>query len=158
MSAPLPRATSPRWVSKTCLSRMYASKGNSNSCPRGLTSLIDLHVESIESSGASMMSIHLTRGSSLTISSLTGKYSPQRTGFPRSFFFSKTLTFSPFWDRYTAEERPPGPPPTTITSYLWPLNYVDQLFVAMQIKNVTQFMHLAKKVKKIPHQSDHRES
>src|SRR5213080_3462181 len=129
MSAPLPRATSPRWVSKTCLSRMYASKGNSNSCPRGLTSLIDLHVESIESSGASMMSIHLTRGSSLTISSLTGKYSPQRTGLPRSFFFSKTLTFSPFWDKYTAEERPPGPPPTTITSYLRPVKQIDQLLV-----------------------------
>ena len=76
-----------------------------------------------------MMSIHFTRGRSLTISSLTGKYSPQRTGFPRSFFFSKTLTFNPFFDRYTAEERPPGPPPTRITSYLLPVKQVNQLLV-----------------------------
>src|SRR6266567_2033394 len=129
MSAPLLRATSPRWVSKTCLSRMYAANGNSNSCPLGLTSLIDLHLESTASSGASMISIHFTRGRSLAISSLTGKYSPQRTGFPRSFFFSKTLTLSPFWDKYTAEERPPGPPPTTITSYLRPVKQIDQLLV-----------------------------
>src|SRR2546422_6896477 len=127
MSAPLVRATSPRWVSNTCLSRMYASKGNSNSCPLGLTSLMDLHFESIASSGESMISMHLTRGSSLTISSFTGKYSPQRTGFPRSFFFSKTFTFRPFSARWTAEDNPPGPPPTTMTSYLRPDKCADQL-------------------------------
>src|SRR5437870_12529961 len=105
---------------------MYASKGNSNSCPLGLTSLIDLHFESIAFSGESMISMHLTRGSSLAISSLTGKYSPQRTGFPRSFFFSKTLTFRPFSAIWTAAERPPGPPPTTMTSYLRPDKCANQ--------------------------------
>src|SRR5690348_8206488 len=144
MSAPLLRATSPRCDSKTCLSRMYASKGNSNSWPRGLTSLIDLHFESIEFSGASIMSIHLTRGRSLTISSFSGKYSPQRTGFPRSFFFSKTLTFRPFSAKWTAAERPPGPPPTTITSYLRPDKLTDQLLDSVAEEVSTRFMGLAK--------------
>src|SRR2546428_14146623 len=74
-----------------------------------------------------MMSMHLTRGSSLAISSFTGKYSPQRTGFPRSFFFSKTFTFRPFSARWTAEDSPPGPPPTTITLSLRPDKREDQL-------------------------------
>src|SRR5437870_13569663 len=74
-----------------------------------------------------MISMHLTRGSSLAISSFTGKYSPQRTGFPISFFFSKTFTFRPFSARWTAADRPPGPPPTTMTSYLRPDKCADQL-------------------------------
>src|SRR6266487_1144192 len=119
---------SPRWLSNMCRSRMYAAKGNSNSCPLGLTSLIDLHLESIAASGASIISMHLTRGRRRTISSLTGKYSPHRTGLPRSFFFSKTLTFKPFCDRWTAADRPPGPPPTMITSY-FPAAKFDQQYL-----------------------------
>src|SRR5689334_6761617 len=89
------------------------------------------------------MSMHLTRGTSLTISSFTGKYSPQRTGFPRIFFFSKTLTFRLFSARCTAGGRPPGPPPTRMTSYLRPDKLMDQLLDSIAIDVSTRFMRLA---------------
>src|SRR6266704_2087659 len=76
-----------------------------------------------------MTSRFLTLGRSFSISALTGKYSPHRTGVPRIFFFSKTFTFKPFFDRWTAAERPPGPPPTMTTSYLLPFNCKAQLGV-----------------------------
>src|SRR2546422_10977850 len=99
---------------------MCAANGNSNSCPFGLIKRMERHVVSTDSGGASMTSRFLTLGTSFSISALTGKYSPQRTGVPRIFFFSKTLTFKPFFERWTAAERPPGPPPTITTSYLLP--------------------------------------
>src|SRR5712691_11883126 len=104
-----------------CRSRMYAPKGNSNSCPLGLIIRMERHVVSTASGGASITSRFLTLGRSLSISALTGKYSPHRTGVPRILFFSKTFTFKPFFDRWTAAESPPGPPPTMTTSYLLPL-------------------------------------
>src|SRR6267378_8039149 len=81
---------------------------------------MERHVVSTVSGGASMTSRFLTLGTSFSISTLIGKYSPHRTGVPRIFFFSKTFTFNPFLDRWTAAERPPGPPPTMTTSYLLP--------------------------------------
>src|SRR4029077_8521779 len=99
---------------------MCAANGNSNSCPFGLIKRMERHVVSTVSGGASITSRFLTLGTSFSISALTGKYSPQRTGVPRIFFFSKTFTFKAFLDKCTAAERPPGPPPTTTTSYLLP--------------------------------------
>src|SRR3989442_1475862 len=84
---------------------------------------MERHVVSTASGGASITSRFLTLGRSFSISALTGKYSPHRTGVPRIFFFSKTFTFKPFFDRWTAAERPPGPPPTMTTSYLLPSNW-----------------------------------
>src|SRR2546426_2996478 len=79
---------------------------------------MERQVVSTDSGGASITSRFLTLGTSFSISALTGKYSPHLTGVPRIFFFSKTFTFKPFFDRWTAAERPPGPPPTITTSYL----------------------------------------
>src|SRR5437667_12804732 len=81
---------------------------------------MERQVVSTDSGGTSITSIFLTRGTSFSISALTGKYSPHLTGVPRIFFFSNTFTFKPFFDRWTAAERPPGPPPTITTSYLLP--------------------------------------
>src|SRR5712691_5490 len=81
---------------------------------------MERHVVSTASGGASITSRFLTLGTSFSISALTGKYSPHLTGVPRIFFFSKTFTFKPFFDKWTAAERPPGPPPTITTSYLLP--------------------------------------
>src|SRR5437899_4491213 len=82
---------------------------------------MDRHVVSTASDCVSITSKLLTLGRSVSISALTGEYSPHRTGVPRIFFFSKTFTFKPFFDRWTAAESPPGPPPTMTTSYLLPL-------------------------------------
>src|SRR5690349_14355803 len=102
---------------------MWAAKGNSNSRPLGLMRRMERHVVSTDSGGASITSRFLTLGTRFFISDLTGKYSPQRTGVPRIFFFSKTFTLKPFLERWTAAERPPGPPPTTMTSYLLPFKF-----------------------------------
>src|SRR5690348_3161028 len=88
---------------------------------------MERHVVSTDSGGASITSRFLTLGTSFSISALTGKYSPHRTGVPRIFFFSNTFTFRPFFDKWTAAERPPGPPPTTTTSYLLPLKSLRYL-------------------------------
>src|SRR5207249_364343 len=58
-----------------------------------------------------------------------GKIFAAANGLSEEFLLLEDLDLSPFWDMYTAEERPPGPPPTTITSYLRPVKQIDQLLV-----------------------------